>query len=221
MRETTRTVVIVVVAIVAGYLGGVLSQLHRSVPAKLQTIRVQQIELVDGKGTVRGTLGMENRGPCLQLRDCAGVKRAEFVMDDTFGPSVNLFNRKGEKRGIYAVFDVGANKGCPGLHFFDLEGKERGTLMINGSGPNTNCPSLRLWDAMGTQRGRFELVGEQAASPSLTLSSSAQQARVTMALPVSSPVLNLTTGKLDNLFNFGQDGKLTAVPAQPGLRLRE
>ena len=110
MKSTLRTVGLLLAAMAAGYVGGLLSKANR--PAKEQEarkpeeipeeIRAQKFTLVNEKGYELGALRIKMNGPALTLYDWGGKKRGEFSVDIEV-PSLDLFDSSGNALGMFLV----------------------------------------------------------------------------------------------------------------------
>ena len=154
MRETTRTTILLLAAMGAGYIGGLLSQAtHRAVaqtaqvqPTIQDVVCTKQLELMDNNGKLRGEFAMSDTGPALFLFDAMGKTRGSFALAET-GPALYLADAVGKPRGVFALTETG-----PALSLADAAGVTRGQFGLNESGP-----AIGLVDAAGKKRGLFGL----------------------------------------------------------------
>ncbi len=158
MRETTRTTILLLAAMGAGYLGGLLSQTtHRAAaqapqPAVQDVIRTKKLELVDDSGRMRGVFTVNDIGPSLILADSEGRTRGYFGLDYK-GPFLYLADAGGKTRGEFRLTDRG-----PSLGLWDKEGTERAMLGVESLQPvrsgepnNREESSLVLFDIQGRE----------------------------------------------------------------------
>lgn len=140
MRQTMKTAAMLLAAMCAGYLGGLLSQVNRPASAQAgnNVVTAKKFVLVDNAGKTRGEFFVKDGDPGLRLLDGAGKSRCELslVEDD---PSLELSDENGKPRGEF--FLIG---GSPMLGLSDEKGKLRASFaMILGE------PYINLADAAG------------------------------------------------------------------------
>ena len=153
MRQTIHTIVMLLAAMAAGYVGGLVSQ-HTApagaqgtgkAPVVQEVVRAKRFELVDGKGKKRGVFRVENGKPGIAVCDNNGTIRGDFSLL-TDGPCLSLYDANGMIRGM---FDLTA--GYPVICMLDENQSQRWVMTADPE------PSLIMYDAHLKQRGRFEL----------------------------------------------------------------
>lgn len=89
MREKMQVTGMLIAAMAAGYLGGLMSQDKTaavaavSTPASAEVVRAKGFELVDAQGKVRGSFTLSKHGePMLALKDTAGELRGVFGINE-------------------------------------------------------------------------------------------------------------------------------------------
>lgn len=138
MKERIRVTAILIAAMAAGYVGGLMSQastkaaaVTKAAPAASKVVRAQRFELVDSAGKVRGVLGIAGGETCLGLYDSAGQSRA-FIKESSFGLS--------DSAGKALIYISGSN--------LTLYGAGKGATLVDGSG-------IMLGGTDGKVRGAF------------------------------------------------------------------
>jgi hypothetical protein len=147
MNKRITTIVFLLLAVVAGYFGGLTSrtnsQASESVPVTSKVVRAERFELVDSTGKTCGVFGTGMKGePCLTLLNSTGKTCGVFsTVDDE--PNLILYDSVGKVRGVFDIF-----KGEPNLILYDSASKIRGMLnTVNG------VPNFVLCNAAGKPVG--------------------------------------------------------------------
>src|SRR5712692_3127384 len=136
---------VLVVAMVAGLVGGVVSSwflggtpvfaLKAPQPAKI--LQAERFQVVDRNGNIRAELGMMLDGTVsLLLADRTGKSSIHLFVLPNGDSSLALHDQAEKVRAILALAD-----GEPGLSLFDKDDKIRTTLSLNNGDP-----ALELFD---------------------------------------------------------------------------
>ncbi|MHB9108562.1 MAG: hypothetical protein ACYDCO_16015 [Armatimonadota bacterium] len=197
MRETIKTTGLLLAAMLAGYVGGLLSQGHSQAqaqapppPAAANVVRARSFQMVDEAGRVRADLRVDQtRGSCLAFYDSAGKVRGYYsssmfflcspggqggfatlaVMDGT-GAVLGLGG--GEAGPNHATFGAYAD-GSVTLEQYDTGGKLSSMLGIRDGGT-----LLNQYDAAGELRSTFSVF----KTPYLGFADAAGKLRASMTL---------------------------------------
>lgn len=106
-------------------------------------VRADRFEVMDGSGQVRGSLGLDDEGPVLELVDAGGTYRARLETG-ALGPELQLQGPEGQLRlGLGDVVQEGA-----GLSLYDASDRLRLGLAYSG----TRGTNLVLADDAGRVR---------------------------------------------------------------------
>jgi len=108
MRESTKTLLLLLAALIVGALGGLggdylgdLLMTGQSIPEK---IRAQEFELVNKVGVTRGKWeALSNGSTILTLFDRSGKPRGRFLVFQDGRPGVALVDDKGTTKGMFRM----------------------------------------------------------------------------------------------------------------------
>jgi hypothetical protein len=148
-------ITVVAVALVAGLIGGVISDRVAKATGK-KVIEAEEFRVVDKAGKVRASLNADEVASALILYDANGEPRA----------TIGVIKHK----SLLALYDVnskqraniGADNDSSTLSFFDDNGKPRAII-----GAIKNNPAVELYDAEGDRRaalGAANLVGPKTST---------------------------------------------------------
>jgi len=133
MSGKLRVTAMLMAAMAAGYVGGLMSQANTralaegGTPITSDVVRAKRFELVDSTDKVHGALCITIKGgPALRLYDTAGNTRAVLHVFEG-EPALRLFDSAGKVRGEFSTLD-----GDPTLALYDSASKPRGTFFISG-----------------------------------------------------------------------------------------
>lgn len=123
MREKMRTTALLMAAMAAGYVGGLMSQASsvataQADPGVSEVVRAKSFVLVDSEGKTRGLFNTNKDGVALVLIDSEGKARGLFSTDKD-GVALAIRDSEGNRRGLFGTDD----KGEPRLALFDLDGR--------------------------------------------------------------------------------------------------
>lgn len=127
MRNTIRTTALLMVAIAAGYVGGLMGQarsvdIAQAEPRSFENdasevVRAKMFVLLGSDGETRGLFSANEEGVSLVLMDSNGKARGLFSTDEK-GVSLAIRDSEGNRRGLF-----GTEKDEPKLTFFDTDGR--------------------------------------------------------------------------------------------------
>ncbi len=148
---------VVVLALVAGLVGGVVSSwflvglpaFAQKAPQVAEVIRAERFEVVDKDGKTRAALSMLEGKPGLVLRDRNGRAGAELGLTDHGWPRLFLTDKN---RKVRVGLTLG-NTGEPHLVLRDRNGKTRTELSLRDTGASV----LELADKNGKLRAALSL----------------------------------------------------------------
>ncbi len=110
MKERMRVTILLMAAMAAGYVGGMMSQTNTRAaalnitPTTSDVVRASKFELVDTDGKVLGTFGTDKGEPSLSLIDAAGKMRGTFRI--TKGEArLGLWDAAGKLRGVFGTME--------------------------------------------------------------------------------------------------------------------
>ena len=154
MKDRIRVTAMLMAAMAAGYIGGLMSQASTKAATRgtkstiSETVKAKRFELVDAEGNARGMFYITSHGdPGLVLNDSAGNARAGVGIYKG-EPGLELDDSAGNALGMFTL-----SKGEPCLEVCDARGTERGEFgMVKGE------PKLSLLDSAGNERGVFVTV---------------------------------------------------------------
>ena len=139
MKERMRIAALLIAAMAAGYVGGLMSHANSGI------VRARKFTLVDAAGKTRGIFTTTKGDPALCLVDVAGTTRRVFcaINGET---ALTLFDAQGRIRGSFSTV-----RGQADLSLDDATGTTRGVFFTSKDGE----PTLALCDARGKIRGAF------------------------------------------------------------------
>lgn len=149
LRSKLQVPGMLLAAMAAGYVGGLMSQANTaavaaiSKPAISQVVRARKFEVVNADGKVRGVFGDRGDGPALELYDGVDKMRGRFCLGGGFA-RLELLN-SGKPVGMF--FD---DKGDPKLWLFDSAGKVRAAFACsrgNGGAAIVGSDGRISWQA--------------------------------------------------------------------------
>ncbi|MFH0811106.1 MAG: hypothetical protein V2A77_11675 [Pseudomonadota bacterium] len=137
---------VVILALVAGLIGGLVASRLAFVPAAWaqnrtpKTIEAEDFRLVDAERNLRALLRVEKGGqPELTLWDTSGMARAALRLNHEQEPVFDMWSKGGVHAALTMVGDV------PGMAVY-VNGQRRTWLaVVNG------VPRMQLWDEVGRQ----------------------------------------------------------------------
>lgn len=174
---------IVVLALVAGLVGGVFSsQYFIGVPVFAQktsqdVIKAKEFRLLDNQGRTRAALGTHEQGVVFGMTDNNGILRVALEIANDGDPQLALFDKK-QKRRVGIALDADAMD-APGLTFFDGSETGRASLKLMGHG---GAPLLTLSDKGGKERMSLALDPRANEAPFLSLCDKSEVARTSLML---------------------------------------
>lgn len=151
MRDRLRVTALLIAAMAAGYVGGLMSETNtravaeNGVPSTSDVLRAKRFELVDSAGGVRGIFGTNAGSPFLWLIDSSSEKDDASVTGNE--PLIGLLDASGKARGV-----LGLSGGEMRLAICDADGKTRSLFGVIDAEP-----ALVLCDAAGRTRGQFSI----------------------------------------------------------------
>ena len=176
MKDKMQVTGMLIAAMAAGYLGGLMSQANTAAvaagtgPVTSDVVKAKRFELVDAKGETRGLFTVGKDGdPILVLYDSAGQVRGGFSTLNG-DPMLVLNDSAGQVRGLFGTLN-----GDPMLVLNDSAGQVRGSFGVDKDGD----PKLALRDSAGKRRGEL---GTVAGSSMLVLYDSAGKRRGSFAV---------------------------------------
>jgi hypothetical protein len=166
----------------AAFAGGAASQwLLAGAPALGQdeaeaagdagVVDVRELRLVDGDGTVRGSLRVTEGGSGLVLCDSTGRARTVLGVQDA-GMAMSLFDADSQLRGALVV-----NENHRAISFFDPNKTSRAIFGVS----TEDGPMVSLFDAAGKPRISAGVMSRQDVTvPTISLHDDAGQLRVAL-----------------------------------------
>lgn len=181
MKERLRTTCLLLAAMAAGYIGGLMSQastiaaVMKKQPVVSDVVKAKSFALLDSKGNVRGMFTTLKENPALALFDKEGNARGVFSTSKEGDASLSLINAKGKNEGEFSTSKEGSylclsdsegnsreelrlnnGKGDPGFYMRDAEGLIHAMLATTAG----QCMFI-LFDAQGTQRQMFSTLANK------------------------------------------------------------
>ena len=132
-RQWLYAVLVLTGGVLGGYASGKISSTAGATIVQLpqRTMTAQEIVLVDAKGDMRGTLGVNKDGNAgLSLFDHHGKLRTALEISDTEGLAFKLFDPTGAVRLSLIV----NNDRVPALRLFDSQQRPRVLLGVDPEG---------------------------------------------------------------------------------------
>lgn len=200
----------IMVAVIAGFTGGLLSghlplaQAKNQVDFYADSLSARIVRLVNSKGDVLAVLGAEKDSlPLVVLRDAQGRDRMALRMTQA-GPELILSDKDENLRAKLQV----ADDGLPGLFFLDQHNKNRFSSMLTSAGN----PMLLMNASDG--QGRFLLDVNDSGKAKLLLTGAQGKPQAAMTVhEVFGPGVFLMdpAGEISKI--YGPHGIVDAVKA--------
>jgi hypothetical protein len=132
-REWLYGVLALIAGVFGGYASGKFSATARAAVVQLRqrTVAAQEIVLIDAKGQVRGTLGVNQNGDAgLSFYDHHGKRRTALEISDAEGLWFKLFDTTGALR---LALTINSDQ-IPALRLFDSQRHPRVLLGVDPDG---------------------------------------------------------------------------------------
>ena len=179
----------------AAFAGGAASQwLLAGAPALGQdeageagdagVVDVRELRLVDGEGTVRGSLRVTEGGSGLVLCDSTGRARTIIGVKDD-GLAVSLLDAESQLRGAIVV-----TEDTRAITFFDPDKAPRAFFGAN----NEDGPMMSLFDSAGTPRIAAGISTRDVTIPTISLHDAAGRVRLALGAHPMGPSVGLADG---------------------------
>ncbi len=149
-----KNVILVVLAVTAGFFGSMIHANESVVSASSNVVTAREFKLVDVNGVPRGGIlfdesgnpaiylanknkeveayiALLDSGPLLVFRDHQGNKRLVLNQDNSKGPSMGLIGKNGKSKIVYNL----VRDRNPSLFFVGPEGNTRTAISVTDKGP--------------------------------------------------------------------------------------
>ena len=184
-----------------GFLFLIGANSYKNIPA-FERITVQQISLVDGTGTVRGTIGIDAQGAIAQsFFDSNGTERTRIAVEADDVARMRLFGEKGGPRVSMSTFPANINlSNFAGLTLYEEDGE---TPRITMGVDSETGAAQHFYDTDGLTRVKlatdeqgwgYQLLFDRQGTPRIQLATTPQDEGYQIFFDASqAPLIKTTT----------------------------